>query len=111
MHKALHVDEILVMIFQICIKSRIGWPLAYPTRRIRPDSECRSWFAEVTKTCRTFYEPAMDVLWQTLDDITPLFKCLPQNLWLETRDYSSYLRSYVVVFVSTSVYSQKGIRS
>ncbi len=33
------------------------------------------------QACKTFYEPAADTLWRTLDDLTPLVRCLPPHLW------------------------------
>lgn len=38
------------------------------------------------RTCKGFYEPASDVLWENLDDLTPLVKCLPPNLWYEEEE-------------------------
>ncbi|KAF8547266.1 hypothetical protein OG21DRAFT_1425191, partial [Imleria badia] len=37
-----------------------------------------STLAALAQTCRTFKEPALDELWGTLDDLTPLAQCLPE---------------------------------
>ncbi|EIW85493.1 hypothetical protein CONPUDRAFT_162679 [Coniophora puteana RWD-64-598 SS2] len=34
----------------------------------------------LARTCREFSEPALDTLWWELDDLTPLLRCLPQDL-------------------------------
>lgn len=39
--------------------------------------------AAMARTCAALYEPSMDVLWHTLPDMTPVFKCLPPSLWYE----------------------------
>lgn len=37
--------------------------------------------AAMAATCSTFYEPAMDVLWHTVPDMTPAVRSLPRNEW------------------------------
>lgn len=32
-------------------------------------------------TCKSFSGPALDLLWQDLDNFLPLVECLPQGLW------------------------------
>ncbi|KAG1791798.1 uncharacterized protein BJ212DRAFT_1293645 [Suillus subaureus] len=32
-------------------------------------------------TCKSFTEPALDLLWRHLDRLEPLIRCLPQSLW------------------------------
>ena len=34
--------------------------------------------AALARTCRTFKEPALDMLWQNLRDLSPLAQCLPE---------------------------------
>ena len=34
--------------------------------------------AALARTCRTFKEPALDVLWRTLNNLSPLARCLPE---------------------------------
>jgi hypothetical protein len=33
------------------------------------------------KTCKVFYEPALDILWRDLDTMAPLVMCLPGDVW------------------------------
>ena len=37
--------------------------------------------ARLARTCKTFYEPAMDVLWRDIQDIEVLLKCFPDDTW------------------------------
>ena len=39
--------------------------------------------AALARTCRTFYEPSINVLWRTLRDIHPLIRTFPAQLWEE----------------------------
>ncbi|KAG1846077.1 hypothetical protein DFJ58DRAFT_664029 [Suillus subalutaceus] len=32
-------------------------------------------------TCKSFTEPALDLLWRHLGRLEPLIRCLPQSLW------------------------------
>ncbi|KAF8557610.1 hypothetical protein OG21DRAFT_1406867 [Imleria badia] len=56
MHHALEIQEILLNIFGHCHPGDLPSP---------------------ARTCRTFKEPALDVLWEELDDLSPLVRCLP----------------------------------
>jgi hypothetical protein len=33
--------------------------------------------------CKGFEDPLLDVLWETQDQLTPLLKCFPQEVWKE----------------------------
>ncbi|KAF8994457.1 hypothetical protein BDQ17DRAFT_1430991 [Cyathus striatus] len=44
--------------------------------------------ASLARTCRMFEEPALDVLWHSLNGFYPLAKCLPSNVWDEKEDGS-----------------------
>ena len=49
---------------------------------IRPqDGSALRALSSAMQACKTFYEPAADTLWHTLDDLTPLVRCLPSHLW------------------------------
>ncbi len=111
MHRVLRIHEILAVIFQNCVWDVIddlqleipGSRDLFPARegREKPSSRCLSWFAGATTTCQAFYEPAMDTLWQDLSDISPLFKCLPKDLWTEDSDCDpNYMLKRVSTFVS-----------
>ncbi|KAF8550069.1 hypothetical protein OG21DRAFT_1469182 [Imleria badia] len=57
MHHALEIQEILLNIFGHC----------------HPDD-----LPSLARTCRGFKEPALDVLWEELDNLSPLVRCLPE---------------------------------
>ena len=66
MHSCLRVDEILRLLASELVESG----------------------AEVTAVslaccCRSLEDPALDALWKTQDRLTPLLKCLPQEVWRE----------------------------
>lgn len=65
MHHALEIQEILLIIFGQC----------HP-----PDT------AALARTCRAFKEPALDVLWEVLCDLSPLAQCLPEASQLSSED-------------------------
>ncbi|GJE91799.1 hypothetical protein PsYK624_079500 [Phanerochaete sordida] len=77
-------------------------------------------------TCKTFYEPAMDALWYTIDSIIPLLMCLPADAlgpsypgfagwkhritreltsedWLRFQAAARRVREYIVVNEITSI--------
>ena len=62
MHHALEIQEILSNIFD----HRLS-----PYRRVTAD------LAALARTCRAFKEPALDLLWRELNDLSPLVLCLP----------------------------------
>lgn len=44
--------------------------------------------AAMARTCRAFYEPASDALWEDLPRLGPLLKCLPEQT-IRTLEYPS----------------------
>ncbi|KAF8433365.1 hypothetical protein L210DRAFT_3649820 [Boletus edulis BED1] len=70
MHRALHIEEILLNIFGQC----------YSTSSINRQRPPRATIdlAALVRTCRTFKEPALDVLWTELVNLSPLARCLPE---------------------------------
>ncbi|KAI0081176.1 hypothetical protein K474DRAFT_1768901 [Panus rudis PR-1116 ss-1] len=61
MHRIWNIDELLAFIIQglVSIKDR----------------------AYMARTCRNFYELAMDILWQDIRDINILWHCFPPHIW------------------------------
>ncbi|KAF8994461.1 hypothetical protein BDQ17DRAFT_1366810 [Cyathus striatus] len=60
---------------------------------LRQICECLMYFekptlASLARTCRMLEEPALDVLWHSLNGFYPLAKCLPSNVWDEKEDGS-----------------------
>ncbi|KAJ7128819.1 hypothetical protein C8R43DRAFT_897087 [Mycena crocata] len=75
MHNCWNVTEITRMIFD---------QLGEPKRR--------SALNGLARTCRTFSEPALDLLWETQQDIIPLLKCFPPHIWtLSDHNFASTL--------------------
>lgn len=59
MHHALQIDEILLNIFARFCSEACALPA-------------------LARTCRTFKEPALDLLWGKLHSLAPLAQCLPE---------------------------------
>ncbi|KAG1869363.1 hypothetical protein DFJ58DRAFT_765584 [Suillus subalutaceus] len=70
MHRALSVSEILVEIFinldQLPSSSGVGWTHSLTQKSL----------ASLARTCTTFHELAMDLLWATMPGLRPLFGCV-----------------------------------
>ncbi|OAX33743.1 hypothetical protein K503DRAFT_495853 [Rhizopogon vinicolor AM-OR11-026] len=65
MHRALFVLEVLLEIF------------AYLCPRLSDSSfNSPKWLAALARTCKTFHESAMNLLWEDLDGIKPLLGCV-----------------------------------
>ncbi|KAF8146049.1 hypothetical protein K438DRAFT_529611 [Mycena galopus ATCC 62051] len=41
----------------------------------------RKIFAALARTCKSFRDPALDLLWQKQETLVNVFKCLPSHLW------------------------------
>lgn len=71
MHHALYLEEILLNVFSRCS----------PPRSVHQQGHMRRYTADLValaRTCQTFKEPALDVLWMELVDLSPLARCLPE---------------------------------
>ncbi|OAX32034.1 hypothetical protein K503DRAFT_777069 [Rhizopogon vinicolor AM-OR11-026] len=68
MHRALVVSEVLLEIFAYLDPTLL---LSWPGKR---------WLslAALARTCKTFHEPAMDLLWADVDGMAPLLGCVPR---------------------------------
>lgn len=66
MHHCLRVAEIMAMIMQFMVNGSHR-----KTREV----------LSLLKTCKLFYEPGLDVLWQDLDYLAPLVMCFPEEQW------------------------------
>ena len=69
MYRALEIEDIPFDIFQ-----RLSLPHMRGPARIRATSD----LAALARTCRAFKEPALNLLWRTLIDLSPLARCLPE---------------------------------
>ena len=64
MHACLHVDEILRLLACQLVASK-----------------AKTTAVALACCCKTFEEPVLDTLWETQNQITPLLKCFPQDVW------------------------------
>lgn len=71
MHHALEIREILSIIFSHC--TPLDLLSAY-----RDEDDSASDLLALARTCRVFKDPALDLLWRDLDDLSPLVRCLPE---------------------------------
>jgi hypothetical protein len=75
MHRALAIPEIVRTILDSFHEKggliRVEKDYYLATRALR------SSVLNVALTCRSFSEPALDILWWTMDDLIPLFNLLP----------------------------------
>ncbi|KAH7924043.1 hypothetical protein BV22DRAFT_541321 [Leucogyrophana mollusca] len=79
MHRCLHATDIL---YEIASKI-YGYPGDPSTMRMPVLRQARADLASLARTCRTFRDPALDVLWSFLNSFDPLIRCLPQDLWVK----------------------------
>ena len=88
MHPALRLEEILLNVFgQLYSPTTIN--------RLRPPRATVD-LAVLARTCRTFKEPALDVLWTELVNLSPLARCLPEA---SHRIYPGYTVGCFPIFV------------
>lgn len=66
MHHCLRIAEILTMVMDFLV--------AAGHRGARE-------VLALLKTCKSFYEPALDLLWRDLHILAPLVMCLPEDVW------------------------------
>ena len=86
MHHALRLEEILLNIFGQCYS---------PCRNKQRTQRATADLAALARTCRTFKEPALDVLWTELVNLSPLARCLPEA---SHRIYPGYAVGRFLVF-------------
>jgi hypothetical protein len=67
MHRCLYIQEIISIIFKYLDKKRDVVALA--------------------TTCKTFRDPALQIVWSEIRSLVPLIRCLPSDIWYE-RTYS-----------------------
>ena len=66
MHPCLNVDEILRLLACELVAS-----------------EAKATAAALACCCKSFGEPVLDALWEKQERLTPLLKCIPQEVWVE----------------------------
>jgi hypothetical protein len=74
MHRALLVSELIGIIFQYLGELDL--------RSLSPNPK-RSW-AACARTCRAWHEPALNLIWESLDSLLPLLKLFPREAFAES---------------------------
>ncbi|KAH7923309.1 hypothetical protein BV22DRAFT_1036477 [Leucogyrophana mollusca] len=72
MHRCLLVDEILVHVIQLLLRTSKDDRRYIPNRRD---------VARLARTCQCFKEPALDILWRTLGSLGPLYLLLSEDAY------------------------------
>ena len=79
MHACLVINELVVHIMGFLMEGAApGSGRPHGSREI----------ARLARTCKSFMDPALDLLWRTQGAVSPLVMCLPCELW-EKRDVSN----------------------
>ncbi|OJA11513.1 hypothetical protein AZE42_06618 [Rhizopogon vesiculosus] len=60
--------------------SELRWNIFRLVNLWEPDARKKMLLA-LALTCESFTGPALDLLWQELDELGPLIRCLPSSLW------------------------------
>jgi len=76
MHHALAIPEIVRMILDSFL-DRPMHEVNADKVNYRAATALRSSVLNMALTCRSFSEPALDILWWAMDDLVPLFNLLP----------------------------------
>ncbi|TFK34789.1 hypothetical protein BDQ12DRAFT_656491 [Crucibulum laeve] len=76
MHRCLSIPEIIHLICD----------------EISNKKKANSSLLALAYTCRTFLEPALNLVWYELENIVPLVKCLSDDVWEERGEQIKYLR-------------------
>ncbi|KAG2036699.1 hypothetical protein BDR03DRAFT_441549 [Suillus americanus] len=97
LHACLLVEDILRHIFSdiyyVSSPTEGDVPVHYWDRSSQPHrGVARHSLAGLSRVCRFFKDIALDVLWAELENLEPLFRCLPQDLWTETGSQKLLMR-------------------
>ncbi|KIK31845.1 hypothetical protein CY34DRAFT_814498, partial [Suillus luteus UH-Slu-Lm8-n1] len=98
MHACLLIPEILAHIFSD-IYHPCGIDYQYDYSRHRQKASRRS-LAALSRVCHSFKDIALDVLWTELDNLEPLFTCLPHDLWIRTPERKLVRTSHFVLIAA-----------
>ena len=91
MHRALAIPEVVRTILDCFLaKGENDSDLKMTSRQYYHATVTRTFRSSVLNvalTCRSFSEPALDILWWAMDDLVPLFNLLPgfennQEVWI-----------------------------
>ncbi|KAG1890349.1 hypothetical protein F4604DRAFT_1673773 [Suillus subluteus] len=85
MHACLLIPEIVKLIFtNILFYDIVGSLVNFGDHYLQ--QVARRSLAALSRVCRSFKDLALDALWLKLDNLEPLFACLPRDLWTMTGD-------------------------
>ncbi|KAG2155135.1 uncharacterized protein EDB93DRAFT_1202498 [Suillus bovinus] len=97
MHSCLQICEVLQNIFS-AVNNYEEITLEVPTRPhdvyVR-----RETLARLARTCRTFSDLALDMLWAHIDTLNPVVECLPRHVWSRHR-HSGILKINSCILIS-----------
>lgn len=95
MHHALEIEEILANIF-----CSFAPRVSLTEQAAAPD------LAALARTCRTFREPALDLLWRALVDSSPLARCLPHACYYHSarKEVRSFQVHVILCLVKISIF-------
>ncbi|KAJ6460987.1 hypothetical protein C8R45DRAFT_1081006 [Mycena sanguinolenta] len=92
MHRTFHIPEILDLIFAalqgFCPDDEPDLGFHIPVKE-RNKILGRGELAALARTCKTFCDPALDILWREQETLVNLLKCLPSHLWKEEIEQTS----------------------
>lgn len=91
MHRALQTQEIILRTFCHCFPTESD---GIHKRHSTAD------LAALARTCRIFKEPALDVLWSELIDLSPLPRCVPDACQVINRPPGRRVRTILFFAVS-----------
>ena len=92
MHPCLSVDDILRVL-----------------ARILDESEAKTTVVALACCCKAFEEPMLDELWRTQDELGPLLKCFPQDVWKEEDGCLVSLSAKLITFLQTQPFDLKSL--
>ncbi|KAI0772719.1 hypothetical protein BD413DRAFT_541281, partial [Trametes elegans] len=76
MHKSLRIAEIVSPILECFDTDELSPRIHSPALILRRDPSSIQTLANLTRTCRALQEPALDILWRDIPDISVLVKHL-----------------------------------
>ena len=81
MHRCLNLDEVVRLIaYELVASGR------------KATAVC------LARCCKSFEDPVLDALWTTQDKLSPLFKCLPGDVWKKGGYTVSAPTTHVLLF-------------
>lgn len=86
MHHALEIEEILLNIFHHCYSAGLYGGRTGVSNLV-----------SLARTCRAFKDPALNMLWEVLNDLSPLAQCLPDASRLQLSSTKTWRQVLVIL--------------